>query len=388
MLQVSDAQRRARLAARHGIATRATTVPEAVAQMTCLHATEPASVYLSAFARTGAPVADIDRALYQDRTVVKQLSMRRTLFAFPRELLPAVWGSASHRVAGQLSARLGKEVERNGLACDGPAWVARMSEEVVEALRTQGPTTTAQLKELIPPLAERLEVAPDKAYGGSFPVAPRLLSTLGATGRVVRGENDGDWHVSRPRWTLTEDWLGEPVRRLDAAVGYLALVRSWLHTFGPGTEDDIVWWLGATRSAVRRALAELGAVEVALTDGPGYLLPEDLDECEEAEPWAALLPVLDPTTMGWKRRGFYLDDQDAPLLFDTNGNAGTTAWWDGRVVGCWVQDPDGQVSVVLRHDVGAEGRAALDHQAAQLTSWLDGRRIGTVYPSALMKAST
>ena len=60
------------------------------------------------------------------------------------------------------------------------------------------------------------------------------------------------------------------------------------------------------------------------------------------EPWAALLPVLDPTVMGWKERDFYLGPH-GPLLFDTNGNAGTTAWWDGRIVGCWAQDPDGVV---------------------------------------------
>jgi hypothetical protein len=96
--------------------------------------------------------------------------------------------------------------------------------------------------------------------------------------------------------------------------------------------------------------------------------------------------VLDPTTMGWKQRGFYLGDDDVPHLFDTNGNAGTTAWWLGRIVGCWVQDPDGAVSVVLRHDVGQEGVRALGAEADRLTAWLAGHRVGTVYPSALMKA--
>ena len=88
----------------------------------------------------------------------------------------------------------------------------------------------------------------------------------------------------------------------------------------------------------------------------------------EPEPWAALLPVLDPTTMGWKQRDFYLAADDVPHLFDSNGNAGTTAWWDGRVVGCWVQDDDGVVSVVLRRDIGAEGSGALEAEAERLTT--------------------
>jgi hypothetical protein len=387
MREVTDGQRRARLAGRHAIAQRAASVERAVAQMTCLHATEPASVYLSAFARTEASQADIDRALYEERTVVKQLAMRRTLFVFPRDLLPAVWGSASTRVASQLHTRLAKEVESNGLAPDGEHWVTAMADAVLGSLRTEGPATTAELRVRIPDLGQRLEMAPGKAYGGSFPIAPRLLGTLAASGRILRGANEGGWHVSRPRWTLTEDWLGEPARPADAATGYAALVESWLHTFGPGTEADLVWWLGATKSAVRRALGELGAVEVALTDGVGYLLPDDVDDVPEPEPWAALLPVLDPTVMGWKQRGFYLADEDVPHLFDTNGNAGSTAWWDGRVVGCWVQDPAGAVSVVLRHDVGSDGAHALEAEASRLTTWLDGHRVGTVYPSALMKSA-
>ncbi len=77
----------------------------------CLHATEPASVHLAAWARCGATRAEVDTALYDDRSVVKQLAMRRTVFAFPRELLPAAWASASARVAGQQVRRLATEMQ-------------------------------------------------------------------------------------------------------------------------------------------------------------------------------------------------------------------------------------------------------------------------------------
>jgi hypothetical protein len=392
MRHLSDAQRRARLGRRHALAVASTTVEEAVESVTCLHATEPASVYLSLAARTQASRADVDRALYEDRTVVKQLAMRRTVFAFPRALLPSVWGSASARVADQLAIRLAKEVAANGLTDDGPRWVARVTVEVQETLERDGPATTAELRERLPDLSLRLELSPGKAYGGSFPVASRVLSTLAAAGTIVRGANDGDWRLSRPRWQTTEGWLGEPTTRASAEEGYRALVEAWLRRFGPGTEADIVWWLGATKSAVRRALADLGAVEVRLDPGPGgdrgYVLPDDLDDVPPPEPWAALLPVLDPTTMGWKGRSFYLGVDDAPHLFDTNGNAGTTAWWDGRIVGCWVQDPDGVVTVVHLHDdLGAEARAALSTEAERLTGWLEGDRVSTVYASALMRSA-
>ena len=388
MRVISDDQRRARIGSRHGLATRLGSVEDAVRAMTCLHTTEPPSVYLSAFARAEVTHADVDRALYEDRSIVKQLAMRRTLFTFPRDLLPAVWGSASQRVAAQLHARLAKEVESNGLAEDGERWVAEACAAVLASVREHGPSTTAELRERIPALELRLEMAPGKSYGGVFPIAPRLLGALAVTGQVLRGANEGDWRVSRPRWTLTEDWLGEPVTVCDPAQGYAELVGRWLRTFGPGTETDLVWWLGATKAAVRRALGDVGAVEVQVAGGGvAHLLPDDLDDVPEPEPWAALLPVLDPTTMGWKERDFYLPPDDTPHLFDRNGNAGTTAWWCGRIVGAWVQDADGAVSVVLRGDVGADARRALDAEAERLTAWLDGTKVSTVYPSALMKSA-
>ena len=73
----------------------------------------------------------------------------------------------------------------------------------------------------------------------------------------------------------------------------------------------------------------------------------------------ALLPPLDPTTMGWFERDWYLGPHK-PQLFDTAGNAGPTAWWDGRIVGGWHQAESGEVELQLLEDVGADGRAAIE----------------------------
>ena len=102
-----------------------------------------------------------------------------------------------------------------------------MTDEVLAAL-ADGPATTAELRERIPPLGPRLELSPGKKYGGSFPIAPRFLGTVAATGRILRGANAGDWRVSRPQWTLTEHWLGEQPQPDESPAGYLALVESWL----------------------------------------------------------------------------------------------------------------------------------------------------------------
>ncbi|MGL5826128.1 MAG: winged helix DNA-binding domain-containing protein [Nocardioides sp.] len=392
---VGDAERRARIAQRHGVApnSRLSDPVAATEAMTVLHATEPATVYLSLQARIDAmTVDDVDRALYVDRRLVKQLAMRRTLFVFPRDLLPAAWGSASARIAPSLAARLATEVERAGLARDGAAWLSAARDGVLARLADGSELSAAQLREEVPALSGRLDLAPGKSYNANTPISPRVLTQLAVETQIVRGRNGGHWRVSRPQWTLMDAWLGGKPEPWPAEVGYAELVRRWLWTFGPGTAADIQWWLGGTAGIVKQALNDVRAVAVNLEDGAiGYLLPEDVEPMPSdspwcSQPWAALLPVLDPTVMGWKKRDFILGPHGS-ALFDANGNAGTTAWWNGRIVGGWIQDRDARVRVVLLEDIGAEGAAALDRQAARLTEWLDGVTVGTVYPSPLMKAA-
>jgi len=374
---IPDSERRSRLARRHALAPahRAADPEAATRAVTVLHSTEPATVYLSLWARVdGVTVADVDRALYDDRTLVKQLAMRRTLFVFPRDLLPAAWGSASARVAAALGARLAKEVESHNLADDGAAWLEDAKAAVLDVLAGQA-LTAQEVRARVPALEGRLDLSPGKKYAANVPVAPRVLTQLGVEGSIVRGANAGHWRLSKPRWTLMSDWLGDVPPATKADEGYAELVGRWLRSFGPGTEDDLVWWLGATKGAVRAALAALGAVEVSLDGGgTGWVLPDDVEPEDDVEAWAALLPVLDPTVMGWKQRDWYLGPH-ASQLFDSNGNAGTTAWWGGRIVGCWVQDDAGVVEVRLleklprtgppgQRAVRAEGRRLRGRRAA------------------------
>src|SRR5918992_411951 len=98
MRTIAVEERRARLARRHRLAPGARTddAVEVASSLVCLHGTDPASVYLSAWARTeGMTVADLDRALYAERSLVKHLAMRRTLFVFPCAALGDAQAGAS-----------------------------------------------------------------------------------------------------------------------------------------------------------------------------------------------------------------------------------------------------------------------------------------------------
>ena len=203
-------------------------------------------------------VADVDRALYEDRTLVKQLAMRRTLFVFPRDLLPAAWGSASARVAKALRTRLVKEIEHGAVATDGAAWLEAAETAVLAHLADGSELSAQQLREQVAELDGRLDIGKG-AYAANVSVAPRVLTQLGVEAKIVRGRNGGHWRIARPQWTAMATWLGVGARAATEREGYAELVRRWLATFGPGTEADLVWWLGSTKPAVRAALADVGA---------------------------------------------------------------------------------------------------------------------------------
>jgi hypothetical protein len=196
-----------------------------------------------------------------------------------------------------------------------------------------------------------------------------VLPQLAMEGHLVRGRPRGSWISPQFRWVTTEGWLGGPIEELDVAVAQAQLLRRWLAAFGPATETDMRWWTGWTARATRAALAATPHAQVELDGAIGYVLEGDLEPTQPPEPSAALLPTLDPTTMGWKERDWYLG-RHGPTLFDTNGNAGPTVWWEGRVVGGWSQRRDGEIALGLLEDVGRDARAAIDVEVARLHAWI------------------
>jgi hypothetical protein len=381
------AERRSRIGRRHALARtdRAANVVEAARRVVCLHATDPATIFLSAQARVpGMNVPDLERALYVDRALVKHLAMRRTLFVFPRERLADAQAGASDRVAAVERRRLADVVEKAGLHRNGTRWLQKASSAVIAALSDGRERTFTELRGEVPLLDGAIAYGEGKTWGGQVPIGPRVLTVLSAEGAVVRATNAGAWTASRPRWTTMAAWLGAPLEPRSEAEGTAALVEAWLRAFGPGTEADVAWWLGSTLTAVRRALVTLKAAPVDLDGRPGYVLPDDLDDAGPVTPWIALLPPLDPTPMGWKERDWYLGPHKGHV-FDRNGNAGATIWCDGRIVGGWrLQGAD--VEVQLLEDVGRAARRAIDAEAARLTGWLAGVKVQPRFPSPLCRS--
>ena len=80
--------------------------------------------------------------------------------------------------------------------------------------------------------------------------------------------------------------------------------------------------------------------------------------------------------MGWQSRNFYLGEHRSHL-FDTQDNAGTTVWVDGRVVVYWIQGGAGAVQLHLLESVCSHARE-LESEALHSTERLAGVRLSTV----------
>ena len=367
---INDGERRVRLARRHLLAPglRAAS-PEAVADaLVALHSTDAATVYLSALARLEKPdTAEVERALYDDRTLVRMHGMRQTLFVVPADLAPVVQASTTREMWAKERRALLKSAADAGLDA---TLLDRVEAETVAEVTRRGSATGAELGKAVPGLRDKVLYGKGTKWEAWQPASGRVLRVLGFDGAVVRGRPVGSWLSSQHRWEP-----GKGHAQIAVADAQAELARRWLHAFGPATEADLRWWTGWKATDARKALKVIGAVEVALTGGTGFVLPDDLDPVAPAEPWAALLPALDPTAMGWQGRDWYLPEAIRPRLFDRAGNVGPTVWWDGEVVGGWAQRTDGMVVTKLLRDVGREAEKAIAAEAERLRQVLGEHRV-------------
>lgn len=383
---IDDHERRARLALRHRLApAQRIADPVAVTEsLVALHATDPVTVYLSAAARMPEPaLAPVESALYDERTLVRHHSMRRTLWVFSRDTVRVAHHAATLDVLRQQRRIVNAALAAAGIG-DPTAWFDRAAGDVLAVL-ADGPLTAREIGARLPELAAlQLEIGTGR-LATPLPAHTRVLLVLGFAGRVVRARPTGTWINGQYRWAAADGWvpggLGEPLDVREATAG---LARRYLAAFGPATRTDLAWWAKWTVATTKRALADVGAVEVGI-DGPepGFVLPDDVDPAPDPGPSAVLLPGLDPTTMGWKQRAFHLDADLVGDMFDRNGNGGPAIWVDGWIAGGWVQRRDGTIRTELLRDVGAEHRAEIERAAHRLEDLLGDVRFSVRFPAPM-----
>ena len=361
-MEIDVDERRRRLAVRHLLTptTRVASVDVVVDALVALHSSDPVTVYLSAALRMREPTIEaVDRALYDERRLLRHHAMRRTLWAMSPPTARAAHAGFTRKIAAAERRRTMKLFDLDEAEVDEA--VERVSAVVHDH---GGPISTRAVGEFVPDLAVPVPVAQGTNYAGQMAAHTRALLLAAFEGRIARGRPAGTWIGSQYEWWPIGAWADDDLDSdLSDTDGTTAVVRAWLTASGPATLDDLVWWTGATKTLVRAALDRIGAEQVTTSDGTdevaAFVVPGDHAATADPGPWVALLPGLDPTSMGWKQRAWYLDAETNRRVTDRNGNIGPTVWSDGRIVGGWVQRPDGTIA----HDVEP---SLLDHDHTEL----------------------
>ncbi|MGH3016459.1 MAG: DNA glycosylase AlkZ-like family protein, partial [Gaiellaceae bacterium] len=189
MRTIGVEERRARLARRHRLApsARSDDPVEIAGDLVGLHATDPASVYLGAAARMREPSLEpVQDALYEARTLVRMLGMRRTMFVLPLDLAAIVQAACAGAVAARERRKLEQMIDGAGLHADAAAHLLEVEQATLQALAARGEATGAELSRDVPALRQEVRFGIGTRWEGVQRLTTRVLVLLGAEGRVMR----------------------------------------------------------------------------------------------------------------------------------------------------------------------------------------------------------
>jgi DNA glycosylase AlkZ-like len=378
-VRIDTEERRARLAERHRLLPRTRTddLPQIADDLVALHSSDPVTVFLSAMARMAHPAIEaVEKSLYIDRSLIRHHGMRRTLWVATPPVVRLMHAAATRDLLANERRRTCQLLAKSGVE-DPEQWLAEAEKLVLMDLRQYGPSTAREIGQRSEALRQRLHLAPGKAYAAVQSAHSRVLYILGFDGKMLRGQ-PSNWISGAYRYVDAESWLPGGLGDLDSRQASAELADRWLQRFGPATTADVQWWMGWTMKRTKQALADCGAVEVDLEGTPGWLSADD-PPVGPVEPWAAALPGLDPTIMGWKQRDWYLPSTSMEV-FDRAGNGGPSLWVDGRVVGAWAQAKDGLIHTHYFERVAAARRREIDQRIDQLKSWIGNTRFTVRFP--------
>lgn len=388
MRRISTVERRSRLAVQHRLTPerRSDDVAQITDDLVALHSSDPATVFLSAGLRMQSPsIAAIERALYVDRSIVRHHAFRRTLWAMTPTVARLAHASATAKIAVAERRKILSIVDAEPDIDVAEDWWANALGSVQTLLAAEGPLPTREIGKRLPALTRPLTIGRGTRNPAEVAAHTRLVLLAGFEADLVRTAPTHGWNTAEYAWADTAEWLGQPLTGVPVDQAAAGLLERWLDRFGPATETDIRWWTGWTVTQMRAALDTIDAQPVLIEgDQPAWILGDEPDE-GDGGPWLALLPGLDPTTMGWKERGWYLSEAAARRTFDRWGNAGPTVWRNGEVVGGWVQREDGSVAVELFVDLTRSERTKLDEQIDRFVSLVGDTRIRVRFPAPNQK---
>jgi hypothetical protein len=351
----------------------------AVASRLCgLHAQVMSSAELTVWARVDdLERRAVQRALWEDRTLVKTWAMRGTLHLLPadelpmwyaalgtsrRYLKPALW----QKYFGITIEELDRLTEAIGAALDGR--VMTREELVQEVARITGS-------------AEFGAKLAQSSWG-------TMLKPAAFTGRLCFGPSLGQ----RVRFTRPDTWLATAAPSVDPQTATAEVARRFLTTYGPATYHDFArWWAGGGISTARQWIASLGeeVTPVELDGTRAWMLTVHARELRELPPNRSvrLLPGFDQYVVGASYHAERLLPGDLrSRVYRPQGWISPVLVVNGRMDGTWRHEIKGsRVEVVIEPFVKVPSwvRRAAEREAERLAAFL-GCTLSLVWKNPLL----
>jgi hypothetical protein len=321
--------------------------PVAVAErLLAVQGQDGRGVRLAIRSRTeGLTVADFDRALSEERSVLITWCNRGTLHLIRREDYPLL----AQLTMPPLFTANARRLEQEGVT---PAATERGVAVIERALTEEGPLTRAQL-------GERIAAAGVRTEGQAL---LHLLVQACLRGVAIRGPMIGRQHA----YALVHDWLGPQPAAADRDRALAELARRYLRGHAPADAADLAKWAGLP---LRDARAGLRAIASELHERPDGLIELAGAPSRRPEPMPPprLLGAFDPILLGWRSREFIVGRHGPAIMI--GGMFVAFALVGGRAAGLW-RIERGKVSIEPFGRLAARDRRALEADGDDVIRYL------------------
>jgi hypothetical protein len=326
-----------------------------------LHATIPATPYLSLFARVeDFRREQLDKALYVTRSLGKIRYVRTTVHVLPTDFVPTALTATrtlTELVSQGYAQFLGITQEQ----------YAETSRKIMKILTGKNGMTTKQIKQQ---LQTTLNVSP-------------IVNLMCDQGLLIRGAPEKGWKSNIHTYFLLNGYLpGLKLNTMGEEDAKKAVIRQYLASFGPATENDVSWWSGFTKGQIRPIIEEssneLTNATVSGIDKTFIMLSQDEKAIVSGKATGKhvvnMLPTLDPYLMGYKDRERFLDLARFDYVYDRSGNAVATILFDGKIIGVWdFKEPI--IKIFLFSNVEADTMKKVEEKARSLGTFISGKEV-------------
>ena len=326
---------------------------EVVSGICGLHAQVMSSAELSLWARVEDLERDaVTKALWEDKTLVKQWAMRGTLHLLPADEL-GLWHGALGTYAHWLK----------------PSWFKAFntSREEMEALIEQ---VSAALDGRCLTREQLAAELGQERLGESWGA---YLKPVAYRGRLCFGPDAG----RNVTFTRPDSWLGHAIEPLDGDAAVLEVARRFLRAYAPATADDFRRWWAISEPQARKRLQALDVEQVEVAGEPAYVLADDAGALREAQAdeTVRLLPGFDPWVIGATRHSAALmpDPSYRDRVHRPQGWVSPVLTVGGLIAGTWRHERKGaalDVAISPFERLPAAARRGAQAEAEHLAAFL------------------